>query len=173
MALNCYSRPCRCDGSIRYVHEACLEQWISRKRTSHCEVCTYPIQFEQVVQGSIGQGLHLLRYYLLLFCKLNTYFVIENCSLRQHSKLAAFSRHRKTICTSYSSIYLVFFCRSCLGHHSTTIHQRPFQHVDCPLLIPFPVLVLPHTQTPFVVTFRRTFRISPVHSSHVLALHPA
>jgi len=46
-------RPCRCDGSIRYVHEACLEQWISRKRTSHCEVCTYPIQFEQVVQGSI------------------------------------------------------------------------------------------------------------------------
>lgn len=65
LALNCYSRPCRCDGSIRYVHEACLEQWISRKRTSHCEVCTYPIQFEQVVQGSTGQGLLLFIYYLL------------------------------------------------------------------------------------------------------------
>ena len=59
MRLNRYFRPCRCDGSIRYVHEACLEQWISRKRTSHCEVCTYPIRFEQVVQGSTGQGLRL------------------------------------------------------------------------------------------------------------------
>jgi hypothetical protein len=49
-------RPCRCDGSIRYVHAACLDQWISRKRTTHCEVCTYPIQFEQVVQGSTGQN---------------------------------------------------------------------------------------------------------------------
>ncbi len=53
-------RPCRCDGSIRYVHEACLDQWISRKRTTHCEVCTYPIQFEQVVHGNTGQIFGLL-----------------------------------------------------------------------------------------------------------------
>ncbi len=69
MRLNRYFRPCRCDGSIRYVHEACLEQWISRKRTSHCEVCTYPIRFEQVVQGSTGQGLRLRLFsnYVLKF----------------------------------------------------------------------------------------------------------
>ncbi len=47
-------RPCRCDGSIRFVHEMCLEQWMSRKRTTHCEVCMYPIQFEQVVRGNTG-----------------------------------------------------------------------------------------------------------------------
>lgn len=64
-------RPCRCDGSIRFVHEACLDQWISRKRTTHCEVCTYPIQFEQVVQGSTGQIFGLLTLFSCLHLHLS------------------------------------------------------------------------------------------------------
>ena len=39
--------PCRCSGSIAYVHEECLEQWISMKSGgSRCEICKYDFQFE-------------------------------------------------------------------------------------------------------------------------------
>ena len=44
--------PCRCSGSIKYVHEDCLAQWLRVKKSQKdvCEVCgekkggTYPVQ---------------------------------------------------------------------------------------------------------------------------------
>ncbi|XP_055611794.1 E3 ubiquitin-protein ligase MARCHF2 isoform X2 [Uranotaenia lowii] len=36
--------PCRCKGSLRYVHRDCLEQWLSRSGLSYCELCLHRYQ---------------------------------------------------------------------------------------------------------------------------------
>ncbi|XP_011502298.1 PREDICTED: E3 ubiquitin-protein ligase MARCH8 [Ceratosolen solmsi marchali] len=33
--------PCYCSGSLRYVHQACLRQWIKASDTSSCELCKF------------------------------------------------------------------------------------------------------------------------------------
>lgn len=42
--------PCKCDGSIRYVHQACLEQWLRVQRTEfstpRCELCGHQFEFQ-------------------------------------------------------------------------------------------------------------------------------
>jgi len=30
--------PCKCRGSIKYVHQDCLEQWIRHSKATKCEV---------------------------------------------------------------------------------------------------------------------------------------
>ncbi|QLL32277.1 hypothetical protein HG536_0C04460 [Torulaspora globosa] len=45
--------PCKCKGSIKYIHESCLMEWISSKNidiskpgtTATCDICHYPINF--------------------------------------------------------------------------------------------------------------------------------
>uniref|UniRef100_A0A7M4FDR6 RING-type E3 ubiquitin transferase n=1 Tax=Crocodylus porosus TaxID=8502 RepID=A0A7M4FDR6_CROPO len=33
--------PCRCDGSVRYIHQLCLLKWISERGSWTCELCCY------------------------------------------------------------------------------------------------------------------------------------
>ncbi|CAA6672572.1 unnamed protein product [Spirodela intermedia] len=37
--------PCACSGSIKYVHEHCLLQWLDHSNARHCEVCKHPFSF--------------------------------------------------------------------------------------------------------------------------------
>ncbi|BHF78660.1 hypothetical protein SprV_0602177300 [Sparganum proliferum] len=34
--------PCLCDGSLKYVHEVCVQQWISVSHSTKCELCHFP-----------------------------------------------------------------------------------------------------------------------------------
>ncbi|XP_060771612.1 E3 ubiquitin-protein ligase MARCHF8 [Neoarius graeffei] len=38
--------PCRCTGSLRFVHHACLHQWIKSSNTRCCELCKYNFNME-------------------------------------------------------------------------------------------------------------------------------
>ncbi|XP_062864678.1 E3 ubiquitin-protein ligase MARCHF1 [Trichomycterus rosablanca] len=38
--------PCRCTGSLRFVHHACLRQWIKSSDTHCCELCKYDFVME-------------------------------------------------------------------------------------------------------------------------------
>ena len=40
--------PCLCDGSIKHVHEACLDRWIQTRHQSknECELCKSPYAFD-------------------------------------------------------------------------------------------------------------------------------
>jgi len=40
--------PCRCAGSIKWVHESCLCTWLRRDRTPVCELCGYAFEFHPV-----------------------------------------------------------------------------------------------------------------------------
>ena len=36
--------PCVCSGSLKYVHQACLQQWIKSANTKSCELCKFDFQ---------------------------------------------------------------------------------------------------------------------------------
>ena len=38
--------PCRCKGSLKYVHKDCLEQWITRSNRRICELCRRPYEIK-------------------------------------------------------------------------------------------------------------------------------
>nr|XP_043620023.1 probable E3 ubiquitin ligase SUD1 [Erigeron canadensis] len=40
--------PCACRGSIKFVHEDCLLQWLNLRNARHCEVCKHPFSFCRV-----------------------------------------------------------------------------------------------------------------------------
>ncbi|XP_071512157.1 E3 ubiquitin-protein ligase MARCHF8-like [Diadema antillarum] len=41
--------PCLCLGSLQYVHQACIQQWIKSSNTKHCELC----RFEFIMQSKL------------------------------------------------------------------------------------------------------------------------
>ncbi|KAI3948210.1 hypothetical protein MKX01_014809 [Papaver californicum] len=41
--------PCACNGSIKYVHQDCLLQWLNYSNARHCEVCRCPFSFSHPV----------------------------------------------------------------------------------------------------------------------------
>ncbi|CAO3692472.1 unnamed protein product [Rhizopus stolonifer] len=40
--------PCKCCGSIKYVHQDCLLEWLSHSKKKYCEVCDYAFIFTPV-----------------------------------------------------------------------------------------------------------------------------
>ncbi|CAH8525017.1 unnamed protein product [Heterobilharzia americana] len=47
--VNLWSRPCRCRGALKWVHQACLQRWISEQQRSRgesnaisCQICNTP-----------------------------------------------------------------------------------------------------------------------------------
>lgn len=34
--------PCYCSGSLKYVHQSCLQQWLTASETNYCELCKFP-----------------------------------------------------------------------------------------------------------------------------------
>ncbi|GMN30257.1 hypothetical protein TIFTF001_002733 [Ficus carica] len=40
--------PCACRGTIKYVHQYCLLQWLNRRKISHCEVCKHEFSYAPV-----------------------------------------------------------------------------------------------------------------------------
>lgn len=38
--------PCHCTGSLRFVHQGCLQQWIKSSDTRCCELCKYEFIME-------------------------------------------------------------------------------------------------------------------------------
>lgn len=39
--------PCKCTGSIRYVHRECIETWLQQSHTTHCPNCLEEIAVEE------------------------------------------------------------------------------------------------------------------------------
>lgn len=49
--------PCKCDGSVKYVHQACLFQWIQTRDNNHhhCELCKerYSIEYDKPIERDV------------------------------------------------------------------------------------------------------------------------
>ena len=40
--------PCKCSGSIKFVHQDCLMEWLSHSQKKHCELCKTPFHFTKL-----------------------------------------------------------------------------------------------------------------------------
>ncbi|KAL7920168.1 hypothetical protein ACQKWADRAFT_299130 [Trichoderma austrokoningii] len=61
--------PCKCSGSIRYVHQDCLMEWLSHSQKKYCELCKTPFRFTKLYSPDMPQSLpvhifakHMARY---------------------------------------------------------------------------------------------------------------
>lgn len=49
--------PCKCSGSIKFVHQACLVEWLSHSQKKHCELCKTPFRFTKLYDPNMPQNL--------------------------------------------------------------------------------------------------------------------
>jgi len=72
--------PCKCDGSIKHVHEACLDRWIQTRHQSkdECELCKSPYAFDYDRPLEMDFLNPQLRNYLLLN---PSWHIASNCIL--------------------------------------------------------------------------------------------
>ncbi|TKR61450.1 hypothetical protein L596_028555 [Steinernema carpocapsae] len=56
--------PCQCDGSLRYIHQACWDRWAQLKNTSKCDVCKEDIRQVYVANGVLDKKLFSAFYYI-------------------------------------------------------------------------------------------------------------
>lgn len=49
--------PCKCSGSIKYVHQDCLMEWLSHSQKKHCELCKTPFRFTKLYLPNMPQSL--------------------------------------------------------------------------------------------------------------------
>ncbi|KAJ3031027.1 UNVERIFIED_CONTAM: hypothetical protein HDU68_006865 [Siphonaria sp. JEL0065] len=51
--------PCKCSGSMKYVHQECLEEWLSHSRKKHCEICNFKYNFTPIYNPNTPQSISL------------------------------------------------------------------------------------------------------------------
>lgn len=51
--------PCKCSGSIKFVHQDCLMEWLSHSQKKHCELCKTPFHFTKLYDHTMPQTLPL------------------------------------------------------------------------------------------------------------------
>ncbi|KAL2161790.1 hypothetical protein VTH06DRAFT_7574 [Thermothelomyces fergusii] len=49
--------PCKCSGSIKYVHQDCLMEWLSHSQKKHCELCKTPFRFTKLYDPNMPKSL--------------------------------------------------------------------------------------------------------------------
>ena len=45
--------PCYCSGSLKYVHQECLQRWIKSSDIKRCELCKYPFAMQAKVSSIV------------------------------------------------------------------------------------------------------------------------
>ncbi|KHN97103.1 E3 ubiquitin-protein ligase MARCH6 [Metarhizium album ARSEF 1941] len=61
--------PCKCSGSIKFVHQDCLMEWLSHSQKKYCELCKTSFRFTKLYAPDMPQSLpvhifleHMARY---------------------------------------------------------------------------------------------------------------
>ncbi|OSD05343.1 hypothetical protein PYCCODRAFT_1405960 [Trametes coccinea BRFM310] len=49
--------PCKCSGTIRYIHQDCLTEWLAHSKKKTCDVCKYPYSFTKVYSKDMPEKL--------------------------------------------------------------------------------------------------------------------
>lgn len=54
--------PCKCSGSIKYVHQNCLMEWLSHSQKKYCELCKTPFRFTKLYDQSMPENVPWLLF---------------------------------------------------------------------------------------------------------------
>ncbi|KAJ7946073.1 E3 ubiquitin-protein ligase MARCH6 [Quillaja saponaria] len=82
--------PCACSGSIKFVHQDCLLQWLNHSNARQCEVCKHPfsfspvyaenaptrLPFQEFVVGMAMKACHVVQFLLRLSFVLSVWLLI-------------------------------------------------------------------------------------------------
>ncbi|KAM7263271.1 hypothetical protein ACFE04_000954 [Oxalis oulophora] len=82
--------PCACSGSIKFVHQDCLLQWLNHSNARQCEVCKHPfsfspvyaenapqrLPFQEFVVGMAMKTCHILQFFVRLSFVLSVWLMI-------------------------------------------------------------------------------------------------
>ncbi|KAJ5933609.1 hypothetical protein N7454_005938 [Penicillium verhagenii] len=49
--------PCKCSGSIKFVHQSCLVEWLAHSQKKHCELCKTAFRFTKLYDPNMPQHL--------------------------------------------------------------------------------------------------------------------
>ncbi|KAG9001493.1 hypothetical protein FRB93_012094 [Tulasnella sp. JGI-2019a] len=70
--------PCKCSGTIRYIHQECLTTWLKHSKKRSCDVCKYPYSFTKVYKEDMPDTIpvHIVikRIFKQLFSTMNVGF---------------------------------------------------------------------------------------------------
>lgn len=55
--------PCYCAGSLRYVHQACLQQWIKSSDIRNCELCKFQFIMQSKIKPFSEVNLYLISFW--------------------------------------------------------------------------------------------------------------
>ncbi|KAJ9653594.1 hypothetical protein H2198_007258, partial [Neophaeococcomyces mojaviensis] len=47
--------PCKCSGSIKFVHQECLMEWLAHSQKKYCELCKTPFRFTKLYDQSMPE----------------------------------------------------------------------------------------------------------------------
>ncbi|ORZ08593.1 hypothetical protein BCR42DRAFT_140245 [Absidia repens] len=61
--------PCKCTGSIRFIHQDCLLEWLAHSRNDYCELCEHLFEFTPVYRQDMPA--HIPIYLLIRQCLLH------------------------------------------------------------------------------------------------------
>uniref|UniRef100_A0A0R3X283 RING-CH-type domain-containing protein n=1 Tax=Hydatigena taeniaeformis TaxID=6205 RepID=A0A0R3X283_HYDTA len=48
--------PCLCDGTLKYVHEKCVQRWMEVSRSKSCELCRFEYEVLTFTKGEVGRN---------------------------------------------------------------------------------------------------------------------
>ncbi|KAL2231557.1 UNVERIFIED_CONTAM: putative E3 ubiquitin ligase SUD1 [Sesamum indicum] len=82
--------PCACSGSIKFVHQDCLLQWLNHSNARQCEVCKHPfsfspvyadnaparLPFQEFIIGIAMKACHVLQFFVRLSFVLSVWLLI-------------------------------------------------------------------------------------------------
>ncbi|KIK61950.1 hypothetical protein GYMLUDRAFT_260499 [Collybiopsis luxurians FD-317 M1] len=52
--------PCKCSGTIRYIHQDCLTTWLAHSKKKTCDVCKHQYSFTKVYAADMPSRLPAL-----------------------------------------------------------------------------------------------------------------
>lgn len=70
---NCH--PCKCTGSLKYVHRSCLASWLNTKAIKKCELCYFEYRFNNIYKKTMPQKLNSFVVLKILFYKFCSFLV--------------------------------------------------------------------------------------------------
>ncbi|KAH7866347.1 hypothetical protein Vadar_019186 [Vaccinium darrowii] len=89
-AENPLQYPCACSGSIKFVHQDCLLQWLNHSNARQCEVCKHAfsfspvyadnaptrLPFQEILVGMAMKTCHVLQFFLRLSFVLTVWLMV-------------------------------------------------------------------------------------------------
>lgn len=96
-----YVHPCKCNGSLKYIHIECLNEWLKLTNIKKCDLCNYEFKFQKTFKSGTPNRVPL--YYIVLFLLKSAYNVAVN-----------FGYFTVTLLKVFSVVFLnTFICITC------------------------------------------------------------